>query len=136
MKFDSITSAEVATIKSTVRELGVTDSVSGVSTLKVDKVDLSLNADGELSGTIDADGRIVPVADIISNASALPVTVGVPATNNLRKALATVARYRGFARHISRRQHYGETRKQGAQPRALQQGRCDFARHSPRLRQL
>lgn len=101
LKFDSITSAEVATIKSTVRELGVTDSVSGVSTLKVDKVDLSLNADGELSGTIDADGRIVPVADIISNASALPVTVGVPATNNLRKALATVARYRGFARHIS-----------------------------------
>ncbi len=101
LKFDSITSAEVATIKSTVRELGVTDTVSGVSTLKLDKVDLRLSADGELTGTVDADGRVVPVADIISNGSALPVTVGVPATANLRKALATVARYRGFARHIT-----------------------------------
>lgn len=101
LKFDSITSAEVATIKSTVRELGVTDTVSGVSTLKLDKVDLRLSADGELTGTVDADGRVVPVADIISNGSALPVTVGVPATANLRKALATAARYRGFARHIT-----------------------------------
>lgn len=101
LKFDSITSAEVATIKSTVRELGVTDTVSGVSTLKLDKVDLRLSADGELTGTVDADGRVVPVADIISNGSALPVTVGVPVTANLRKALATVARYRGFARHIT-----------------------------------
>lgn len=101
LKFDSITSAEVVTIKSTVRELGVTDTVSGVSTLKLDKVDLRLSADGELTGTVDADGRVVPVADIISNGSALPVTVGVPATANLRKALATVARYRGFARHIT-----------------------------------
>lgn len=101
LKFDSITAAETAAIKSTVRELGVTDSVSGISTLKVDKVDLRLSADGELSGTVDADGRMVPVADIIAGGSALPVTVGVPATTNLRKALATVARYRGFARHIS-----------------------------------
>lgn len=101
LKFDSITATETAAIKSTVRELGVTDSVSGISTLKVDKVDLRLSADGELSGTVDADGRIVPVADIIAGGSALPVTVGVPATTNLRKALTTVARYRGFARHIS-----------------------------------
>lgn len=101
LKFDSITAAETAAIKSTVRELGVTDSVSGISTLKVDKVDLRLSVDGELSGTVDTDGRMVPVADIIAGGSALPVTVGVPATTNLRKALATVARYRGFARHIS-----------------------------------
>lgn len=101
LKFDSITAAEVATIKSTVRELGVTDSLTGVSTLKVDKADIRLTADGTLEGTVDADGRIVPVADIISNSSALPANVGVPATTNLRKALATVARYRGFARHIS-----------------------------------
>ncbi|MCM1076941.1 MAG: membrane protein insertase YidC [Bacteroides sp.] len=101
LKFDSITSAEIATIKSTVRELGTTDTVTGVSTLRVDKVDLHLTASGELEGTVDADGRAVPVADIISNSSALPVTVGVPATNNLRKALATVARYRRFARHLT-----------------------------------
>ena len=101
LKFDSITSAEVATIKSTVRELGVTDTLTGVSTLRLDKVDLRLTSGGELEGTVDADGRIVPVADIITNSSALPVTVGIPATANLRKALATVARYRGFARHLS-----------------------------------
>ncbi len=101
LKFDSITPAEIATIKSTVRELGVTDSLTGVSTLRVDKVDLRLSADGDLQGTVDADGRVVPVADIIGNSSSLPVTVGIPATKNLRNALATVARYRGFARHIS-----------------------------------
>ena len=101
LKFDSITSAEVATIKSTIRELGVTDTLTGVSTLRVDKVDLLLTADNQLEGTVDADGRVVPVADILSNSSALPVTVGGPATTNLRKALATVARYRGFARHIT-----------------------------------
>ncbi|MDE5827545.1 MAG: membrane protein insertase YidC, partial [Duncaniella sp.] len=89
------------TIKSTVRELGVTDTLTGVSTLRLDKVDLRLTSGGELEGTVDADGRIVPVADIITNSSALPVTVGIPATANLRKALATVARYRGFARHLS-----------------------------------
>ncbi|MBD5335299.1 MAG: membrane protein insertase YidC [Bacteroides sp.] len=101
LKFDSITSAEVAAIKSTVRELGVTDTVTGVSVLHVDKVDLRLTAAGELEGTVDADGRVVPVADVINNNSGLPVTVGVPATTNLRKALATVARYRGFARHLT-----------------------------------
>ena len=101
LKFDSITPAEIAAIKNTVRELGVTDSLTGVSTLRVDKVDLRLSADGDLQGTVDADGRVVPVADIIGNSASLPVTVGIPATKNLRNALATVARYRGFARHIS-----------------------------------
>lgn len=102
LKFDSITAAEVTAIKNTVRELGSTDSLTGVSTLRVDKVNLSLNADGELEGTVDADGRIVTVADLLAgSSSSLPVNVSAPATANLRNALATVARYRGFSRHIS-----------------------------------
>lgn len=102
LKFDSITAAEVTAIKNTVRELGSTDSLTGVSTLRVDKVNLSLNADDELEGTVDADGRIVTVADLLAgSSSSLPVNVSAPATANLRNALATVARYRGFSRHIS-----------------------------------
>ena len=101
LKFDSITPAEIAAIKSTVRELGTTDTVNGTSTLRVDKVDLRLTAEGQLEGTVDADGRQVAVADLLSSESALPLTVGVPAVNNLRQALATAARYRGFARHLS-----------------------------------
>lgn len=102
LKFDSITAAEVTAIKNTVRELGSTDSLTGVSTLRVDKVNLSLNADGELEGTVDADGRIVTVADLLAgSSSSLPINVSAPATANLRNALATVARYRGFSRHIS-----------------------------------
>lgn len=102
LKFDSITAAEVTAIKNTVRELGSTDSLTGVSTLRVDKVNLSLNADGELEGTVDADGRIVTVADLLAgSSSSLPVNISAPATANLRNALATVARYRGFSRHIS-----------------------------------
>lgn len=102
LKFDSITAAEVTAIKNTVRELGSTDSLTGVSTLRVDKVNLSLNADGELEGTVDADGRIVTVADLLAgSSSSLPVNVSAHATANLRNALATIARYRGFSRHIS-----------------------------------
>lgn len=102
LKFDSITAAEVTAIKNTVRELGSTDSLTGVSTLRVDKVNLSLNADDELEGTVDADGRIVTVADLLAgSSSSLPINVSAPATANLRNALATVARYRGFSRHIS-----------------------------------
>ena len=101
LKFDSITPAEISVIKSTVRELGTTDSVTGVSTLKVDKIDLRLTAGGTLEGTVDTDSRQVAVADLLDNSKALPITVGAPAVNNLRKSLATVARYRGFARHLS-----------------------------------
>ncbi len=101
LKIDSITPAEISVIKSTVRELGTTDSVTGVSTLKVDKIDLRLTAGGTLEGTVDTDSRQVAVADLLDNSKALPITVGAPAVNNLRKSLATVARYRGFARHLS-----------------------------------
>ena len=41
------------------------------------------------------------MADLLSSESVLPLTVGVPAVKNLRQALATAARYRGFARHLS-----------------------------------
>jgi len=101
LKFDSITAAEIATIKSTVRELGTTDTVSGIVNLKVDKADITLDADGTLGGTVEAEGRRVAIADILDNTKALSASTGIPAVNNLRSSLATAARYRGFARHLS-----------------------------------
>ncbi len=101
LKFDSITPAEVASIKSTVAELGTLDSVTGVTTLQVDKASLSLSPEGVLSGSVDADGRRVALSEILDNSKALSVTTGIPAVNNLRASLATAARYRGFARHLS-----------------------------------
>lgn len=101
LKFDSITSAEIASIKSTVAELGERDSVTGVTTLRLSKADLSLSASGQLTGTVDADGAKVSVADLLDNSKALSLSTGVPAINNLRAALATAARYRGFARHLA-----------------------------------
>lgn len=101
LKFDSITPAEVASIKSTVAELGTLDSVSGATTLRVDKAEITLTPSGELTGTVDADGRKVALAEILDNSKALSVSTGIPAVNNLRTSLATAARYRGFARHLS-----------------------------------
>lgn len=101
LRFDSITPSEIATIKGTVKELGSTDSLTGITTLKVDKADITLGADGTIGGSVDADGKSVAIADILNNSSAVPVTTSIKAVENLRKSLATAARYKGFARHLS-----------------------------------
>ncbi len=102
LTLDSITPSEVSAIAATVRELGKTDTVTGLSTLAVADVDITLAADGTLGGYVEASGQKVPVASIISNdLSSLSRSVASNAVKNLRDGLATAARYRGFARHLS-----------------------------------
>ncbi|MDE6370418.1 MAG: YidC/Oxa1 family insertase periplasmic-domain containing protein, partial [Duncaniella sp.] len=99
---DSITADEVASIVRTVRTLGATDTVTGVSTLKVDKINLTVNADGKVEGTVIADGQQVAVAPLLANnTGSMSRTLAAEAVTTLRKGLATAARYRGFARHLS-----------------------------------
>lgn len=99
---DSITEADVASIIATIRELGQTDTVAGVTRLNVDKVNLVLNADGSVSGTINTGDSMVDAASLLANetASMLP-SEAADAIKSLRQGLATAARYRGFARHLS-----------------------------------
>lgn len=102
LRLDSINAAEAQTIASTVRELGVRDTVTGITALNVGNARLTLGADGNLGGTVNADGKEIPVAEMVANRWAdIPKTTAAVAVNNLRTALADAAKYRGFARYIS-----------------------------------
>ncbi|MBD5321259.1 MAG: membrane protein insertase YidC [Bacteroides sp.] len=100
--FDSISPAEVATIAATVRELGQTDTATHTSHLNVEAINLTVDAQGNVTGTVEADNQAVPVAPLLANeTSSMNTRVAAAAVNALRKSLATAARYRGFARHLS-----------------------------------
>lgn len=102
LTLDSITPAEVATIASTIRELGQADTVAHTSRLHVDGMNLVLDADGNVTGTVEAKGQAVPVAQLLGNdTSSLGTPLAASALKALRQGLATAARYRGFARHLS-----------------------------------
>lgn len=99
---DSIKSSEAAGIAATIRELGVKDSLSGVTTLDIDNVRLQAGADNRVSGEITiAGGAVIPAADIVYNRlDSIPVPAAQKALAALRSALSDATRYRGFARHL------------------------------------
>ena len=102
LTFDSITPAEVATVAATVRELGTTDTVTSTSRLRIDHLDLTVNAAGDVAGTVEADGQAVAVAPLLANENAgVSKFLAAKAVKALRQGLATAARYRGLARHLS-----------------------------------
>lgn len=102
LTLDSITPAETAAIAATVRELGATDTTTHVSTLKVGAVDLTADASGRVSGTIEAAGTKVSADSLLANNIAgMKRTTASAALTALREAMATAVRYRGFARHLS-----------------------------------
>ena len=100
--FDSITPAEVATIAATVRELGTTDTLSHISRLRIDHLDLTVDGAGAVSGTVEADGQAVAVAPLLANSTdGLSTLLAAKAVKAMRQGLATAARYRGLARHLT-----------------------------------
>ena len=102
LTFDSITPAEVATVAATVRELGTTDTLTSSSRLRINHLDLTVNAAGEVSGTVEADGQAVAVAPLLANENTgVSNLLAAKAVKVLRQGLATAARYRGLARHLS-----------------------------------
>ena len=102
LTLDSITPAEVATIASTISELGQADTTAHITRLNVEGMNLTLDAEGNVGGTVEAKGQAVPVAQLLSNdTSSLGTPLAASALKALRQGLATAARYRGFARHLS-----------------------------------
>ena len=102
LTLDSITPAEVASIASTIRELGQTDTTAHTARLSVEGMNLTLDAEGNVGGTVEAKGQAVSVAQLLSNdTSSLGTPLAASALKALRQGLATAARYRGFARHLS-----------------------------------
>lgn len=102
LTIDSVSEAERLNIISTVKSLGTTDSATNITTLANGPVRLQLNAAGELSGVVTANNTPVAVADILSsNYGSVPRATAALAVKELKDALANVARYGGFARHLS-----------------------------------
>ncbi len=102
LTLDSITPAETASIAATIRELGQSDTLIGLTRLHVDNVNLTLDAQGQVAGTVEANGQQIPVAPLLANdVASMKPSVAAAAVRNLREGLAAAARYRGFARHLS-----------------------------------
>ena len=102
LTLDSITPAETASIAATIRELGQSDTLIGLTRLHVDNVNLTLDAQGQVAGTVEANGQQIPVAPLLANdVASMKPSVAAAAVRTPREGLATAARYRGFARHLS-----------------------------------
>ena len=55
-----------------------------------------------MAGTVEAAGQQIPVAPLLANdVASMKPSVAAAAVKALREGLATAARYRGFARHLS-----------------------------------
>lgn len=101
LTIDSVSADEIATIRETVTSLGVKDTVSGVSSVKADGAVVTVGADGKIGGTVTVGDTAVSVSAILaSDYSGMSRRVAGQAVKTLRKALADVARYQGFSRHL------------------------------------
>ena len=98
---DSLNSVEASNIVNTVRELGVADS-TGVKTLNVGQLHLTLTADGSLGGYVATPEGNVEIADMVANRwDSMSAAKASAAIKSLRKGLLDAAKYRGFARYLS-----------------------------------
>lgn len=104
LTIDSVSAAEIETMRATIRQYGRLDTLAGVYTLDARNVSLTLSTEsGRLGGFVTTPGGEVAVADIVTAAYPETVTAAEAreAVKGLRDALADVARYKGFARYIS-----------------------------------
>ena len=85
LTLDSITPAETASIAATIRELGQSDTLIGLTRLHVDNVNLTLDAQGQVAGTVEANGQQIPVAPLLANdVASMKPSVAAAAVRNLR----------------------------------------------------
>lgn len=104
---DSVSPAEVKVITNTVRQFGIADSVAGLTELNVGDAHITLDRAGVLGGSVNTPYGAVSVADIVASKldSYKPATAAA-AVKSLREALANVARYKGFARHLTGKEQF------------------------------
>lgn len=101
LTIDSVTNADRQAILATVKNYGITDSVTNITTLASGAVNLNLN-NGELGGYVTANNTQVPVKDILTaNYGSLPRATASMAVKELKQTLANIMRYGGFAHHLS-----------------------------------
>ncbi len=103
LRFDSITPAEAASVKTVVTSVGVANG--GVYTLATPDVNLTADTLGNVKGFVKARGAQVSINDLVANRlDSLTLEQKVDATTALRKVLRDSQRYGSFGKHL-----YGDT---------------------------
>lgn len=100
MTLDSITPAETSTLRRVIATAGVADS-AGRHTYTTSSVKLTTDADGNLSGSVNALDTTVSINQLLANNyTSLTRQQAIDATANLRRAIADGDRYGSFGRHL------------------------------------
>lgn len=103
---DTISSAEKESLAAVIRSAGTLDSLSGVYSFATASASFSLDpaspADA-ISGTVDAGGNVIPVADVLSGRfpESLSMSAKKAAVQAVRDAVNVGSRYRSFARYLA-----------------------------------
>ncbi len=98
---DSVSPAERDVIASTIKQFGEADSVAGTYTVHAPNSEVTLEADGQLSGTVTTATGPVNLSQVISHdVAAVGVQKLSEAVKTLKKDFADIARYQGFARYL------------------------------------
>ncbi len=102
---DSVSPAEMEQIRGTVKEYGVRDSIGGNVVYRLTTTDMAVTlntSDNALGGTVKADGAEVPVTAIVSHDYGdIKPSVAKAAVGAFKQGLLNIARYQGFAHHIT-----------------------------------
>ena len=102
LTIDSVSDLEKVQIASTIQQLGTLDTLTGTRTLQMPDATLTLTKDGVTAGTVTTPAAQVPVADILAASYGnLSPETAKQAVNTLRQALASAARYKGFAKYLT-----------------------------------
>lgn len=97
---DTLSSAEIASIVPTIKQVGIADSTGRIS-YKVKGVDLTL-ADNTISGTIAAGDTVITYNNLIShNFDGLTLAQSKAAVAELRDAINNASRFQTFARYLN-----------------------------------
>ncbi len=97
---DSLSTAEIASVIPTIKQVGIADSTGAIS-YKVDGVDLMLNGDA-VTGTVAAADTVVSYATLEHNDfTGLTIAQSKAAVANLRNAISSASRFQTFARYLS-----------------------------------
>ena len=100
---DTIAAAEVQALAAVVREAGEPTSADSLAqyVYRTPQVNLTLSADGKVSGTVSTADTVLPYSAVATNTLGADVPVGVrnEAVANLRAAIDDAERYGVFARY-------------------------------------
>ncbi len=99
---DSLTLEQISTIVNTVRQTGVADTTTRSYTLATRNADITVNAAGQISGTVTDGGATIDIDRLLTgNHEGLTPSAAASAVIRLMDDVANAGRYQGFARYLN-----------------------------------